>query len=243
MEIAEHIEALDREGALLADAAVRAGLDAAVPTCPRWRVRELLSHTGRVHRWAARYVTESRTAPEPLPDDPGLDGGALVSWYRDGHRALVEALTAAEAGLECWTFLDAPSPRAFWARRQAHETTVHRADAEAALGAGLSPVDPGFAADGLDELLAFHALEAGKVRAAPPRTLRLRATDSGAVWTVRLSDAPPRVERTDRGAADCELSGTASELYLTAWNRLPQTSVTVAGDAAVARLWREPSAI
>lgn len=34
--------------------------------------------------------------------------------------------------VDCWTFLDAPSPLAFWARRQAHETAIHRADAQLA---------------------------------------------------------------------------------------------------------------
>jgi transcription elongation GreA/GreB family factor len=34
VEIAEHIDALREQGDLLADAAERAGLDAAVPPCP-----------------------------------------------------------------------------------------------------------------------------------------------------------------------------------------------------------------
>jgi hypothetical protein len=52
----EHIAALDADGTLLAAAAERAGLDAPVPGCPQWQVRELLRHTGYVHRWAAGYV-------------------------------------------------------------------------------------------------------------------------------------------------------------------------------------------
>ena len=58
MEIAEHLDALRLQGALLADAADRAGLDAAVPPCPSWLVKDLLRHTGYVHRWAARHITE-----------------------------------------------------------------------------------------------------------------------------------------------------------------------------------------
>src|SRR5262249_60086760 len=57
-----------------------------------------------------------------------------------------------------WTFLEAPSPVAFWARRQAHETAIHRVDADqAAAGAGKAgggaPFTPRFAADGIDELI------------------------------------------------------------------------------------------
>ena len=67
MEIAEHIDALHREGDRLADAAERAGLDAAVPPCSPWLVKDLLRHTGYIHRWAARHITE---CPEEVLDGP-----------------------------------------------------------------------------------------------------------------------------------------------------------------------------
>ncbi|MGA5198286.1 hypothetical protein [Streptomyces exfoliatus] len=40
-----------------------------------------------------------------------------------------------------------------------------------------------------------------------------------------------------------ELAGPADRLYLTLWNRLPADAVTVTGDEALARLWRENSAV
>ncbi|MCZ9346869.1 maleylpyruvate isomerase N-terminal domain-containing protein, partial [Streptomyces sp. TRM76130] len=58
METARFIEILDHEGRLLASAAEAAGSDAEVPHCPGWRVRDLVAHTGAVHRWAASFVTE-----------------------------------------------------------------------------------------------------------------------------------------------------------------------------------------
>src|ERR1019366_10224384 len=81
-----------------------------------------------------------------------IGDGDLFRAYRSAHAVLVEALVAAPPDLRCWTFLPAPSPLAFWARRQAHETTIHRVDAELASGP-VAPVTPEFAADGLDELL------------------------------------------------------------------------------------------
>src|SRR5882757_1776126 len=156
METAEFITTLRREGPLLADAAERAGLDAPVPACPDWRVRDLLRHTGAVHRWATAYVLEGRMKYEEWDETaPGDD--KLVGWYRQLHGELADALTAAPSDMTCYYFLAAPSPLAFWARRQAHETSVHRIDAEAALGVASTPVDPVFAADGVHELLAgFH---------------------------------------------------------------------------------------
>ncbi|GAA0583414.1 maleylpyruvate isomerase family mycothiol-dependent enzyme [Streptomyces crystallinus] len=244
MDTADLINTLDREGRLLADAAGAAGTGAPVPTCPDWRVRDLLRHTGTVHRWAAAYLTEGHTSFRPSGAEPDLDGEELLGWFRQGHRALVDALTGAPKDLECWQFMPAPSPLAFWARRQAHETAVHRADAESAGGGAFTVAEPEFAVDGIDELLlAFHGREKSRVRTAAPRTLRVRTTDTDAVWTVHLSDGVPRTVRDNDGPADCELSGSAYELYLTLWNRLPLDSVALAGDASLAALWREKSAV
>ncbi|MEU5531803.1 maleylpyruvate isomerase family mycothiol-dependent enzyme [Streptomyces sp. NPDC020362] len=246
METAEFLQTLDREGRLLAAAAARAGTDAKLPTCPEWQVGDLLRHTGAVHRWAAAFVADGHTAPRPLGDAPDLDGAELVAWYRDSHRLLVDTLDAAPADVECWTFHPAPcpSPLAFWTRRQAHETTVHRYDAEAARGGAASPIATDFAADGIDELLrGFHARSRSRVRTERPRVLRVRAVDGGvdAVWTVRLSAEPPVALRDGSGEAEAELAGPADRLYLALWNRVPVPSVT--GDPSLATLWQEKAGI
>ncbi|MQY37372.1 hypothetical protein SRB17_53760 [Streptomyces sp. RB17] len=243
MDTADFLQTLDREGRLLAAAAEQAGVDAKVPTCPDWQVRDLLRHTGMVHRWAAAFVVEGHTSYQPGGGLPDLDGDELLAWFREGHRHLVDTLASAAPDVQCWHFLPAPSPRAFWARRQAHETTMHRIDAESARGGTRTEIAPAFAADGIDELLrGFHARAKSRVRSAEPRVLRVRATDTdGAVWTVRLSQEPPVATRDATGDADCEVAGPAAPLYVALWNRLPFPQVT--GDAAVAELWREKSAV
>jgi uncharacterized protein (TIGR03083 family) len=243
MDTADFLQTLDREGRLLAEAAAQAGVEAKVPTCPDWQVRDLLRHTGMVHRWAAAFVAEGHTSYHPDGGLPGLDGDALLAWFRDGHRYLVDTLASAAPDVECWHFLPAPSPLAFWARRQAHETTVHRVDAESARGGARSGIGPAFAVDGIDELLrGFHARPKSRVRSDEPRVLRVRATDTdGAVWTVRLTQEPPAATRDAAGEADCEVAGPAAELYLALWNRQPFPQVT--GDPAVAGLWQERSAV
>lgn len=267
METTEYIDTLRREGELLADAAERAGEHAPVPTCPGWTTGDLVRHTSTFHRWAARIVAESLPGPVPEDPAPGVPTGTdLWPWFRDGHAALLRTLEAADPAAHYWTFLPgAPPPLTFWARRQAHETAVHRVDAESARGGELTPLDAAFAADGIDELLTgFHARTRSRVRTERPRTLRVRPTDTGTgtetgtetgtgtdtgtgtgtVWTVRLSaDAPPRAERSADGPADCELSGPAQTLYLLLWNRLPLDAAAVTGDRALADLWRRTSGI
>ncbi|MFD9353078.1 maleylpyruvate isomerase family mycothiol-dependent enzyme [Streptomyces sp. NPDC060031] len=252
MEINEYVKTLAREGELLADAAEQAGTEALVPTCPQWRVADLLKHTGSVHRWAAGYVGNAQVEPGPIPEAPELVGAELLAWFREGHAALVRTLTEAPADVQCWTFLPTapPSPLAFWARRQAHETTVHRMDAEAALGAVFGPVEPGFAEDGVDELLTgFHARPRSQVRTPQPRVVRVRAADTGAVWTVHLSQEPAHTVRGDAhtggdpAGVDCELTGEAAWLYAALWNRLPLAGPGVTGDLELARLWSETAGI
>ncbi|WP_416969764.1 maleylpyruvate isomerase family mycothiol-dependent enzyme [Streptomyces sp. 4F14] len=243
METIEFIRVLDHEGRALADAAEAAGVDSGVPTCPGWRVRELVEHTGAVHRWARAFVAEGITERRPLAPVPQLDDPGLLDWFREGHRLLVETLASAPPGTDCFAFLPAPSPLAFWTRRQAHETAVHRYDAESAAGVEPAPVGTDFAVDGVDEILrGFHARERSRVRTEEPRLVRVRATDADdAVWTVRLSAGPPVTVRADTGEADCELSGPARTLYLALWNREPFPEVH--GDQALAALWTERSAI
>lgn len=238
----------------MAAAAERTPWAAPVPTCPEWVLRELVEHTGRVHRWAAGFVHEglkeppsgggAQVRPEPAPPDAELAG-----WFREGHAALVEALEKAPADLDCWTFLPAPSPLAFWARRQAHETTVHRFDAEAAAGVEPAPPQAWFALDGIDELLSgfvTHRRPSRTLRSPEPRTLAVRAVDAPAgegEWLVRITDGPAVVERGGAASADCAVHGPAADLYLLLWNRVPLDRVRCEGDPSVFTLWREAAQI
>jgi uncharacterized protein (TIGR03083 family) len=248
MEIAEHIDALRRQGELLADAAMRAGLDATVPPCPPWLVKDLLRHTGYVHRWAARHITECPA--EILDGPPGeemLRGGAaddrLLGWFREGHAALVKTLATADPALECATFMAAPSPLAFWARRQAHETAIHRADAESALGA-TPGYEAEFAADGIDELITgFGRRRKYQPGADGGGTLRVLAADTGDAWSIEAREGRLHPRRDTAGAApdaSCTVSGPASGVYLYLWNRADaaRAGVTVTGDPALLASWQ-----
>lgn len=233
---------------MLADTAARLDLGAPVPTCPEWQLRDLVRHIGGVHRWAAAHVTQRRATPMGDQEETALMGswpgdGALIDWFREGHAALVRALETADPDVACWAFLPAPTPLAFWARRQAHETAMHRVDVESA-GAGVLTAFPAaFAADGIDELLFGFVSRPGRtLRAESPRTLLCEAIDTDQYWLLRIG--PERVEvRSGAPAADCVVRGYASDLYVFLWNRRSVAGLDVEGDAALLDFWHRSARI
>lgn len=246
--VTSYVDTLLLQGQLLMLAAEHADLDAPVPTCSDWRLRDLIRHVGGVHRYATAHVAGRRTAELPKneeaavmrtwPHDPH-DRDGLLTWFRDGHTTLVHALSNANPELDCWRFLPATSGTTFWARRQAHETTIHRADVELARGLA-TPVAAGFAADGLDELLrGFYGRRNTKLQSSPSRTLALIPTDADAGWHVTIG--PDRVDTTDPNfaVASCTVRATASDLYLLAWNRIGWSHLNVEGDESVLQFWRD----
>jgi uncharacterized protein (TIGR03083 family) len=243
METAAHIAALRAQGRMLADAARRAGLGAPVPTCPDWSVRDLVAHTGGVHRWATAFVAEGRAEEmgreekrryyDTAPGDPDL-----VDWYTESHAALVAALESAPPGLACWSFMPAPNPVAFWARRQAHEAAIHRVDAQTAAGR-VTPPAAALASDGIDELLScFLTRPDGGLRADPARVLGVRAADTDADWTVRIGPDKVEVLHGASGTPDCAVTGAAADVYLLLWNRAGTDRLRVEGDGSLLDHWR-----
>jgi uncharacterized protein (TIGR03083 family) len=234
------IDRLQRHGLALADTAERAGLSASVPTCPDWDVRALLGHIGMVHRWATVHVREGSAAfADGAEPDFSAPQDAVVDWFRVGHRDVVAALRAAPDDLDAMTFLAGAGPaRLFWARRQAHETTIHGADAAASIGE-VPDVDRDFALDGIGELLeGFFGRPRGRLLADPPLTLLIAPTDAATTWRVELGPEQRTITRDVAGDADCSFRGRSADLYLFLWNRTPADAVEVDGDDRAIELWQ-----
>jgi uncharacterized protein (TIGR03083 family) len=243
LSLDDHLAALVRSGAALREAAAAAGPDAKVPTCPAWNVTKLVSHQGMVHRWAAanlRGETDHDTSASQAEAKAAAD---LLGWYSAGLAALVDTLTATPDDVKAMVFLkDAPPPRRFWARRQAHETTIHSVDAISAVHgrwptASDVDIDPALAADGIDELLTgFITRGKGRLHSAEPYTLLVRTDDTAHAWTLRISDGPIVTTPGDTEAADVVFSGSAVQLYLSLWNRADE--ITTNGRPDVVDQWR-----
>jgi uncharacterized protein (TIGR03083 family) len=247
VEFDRWVAEIDAQAGALRAAAVSAGPRAAVPTCPEWTVLDLVSHVAGVHDWAARALHTDPAEPDVRADPGPAEWADLLSWWTARTGALVAGLTAAGPHAPAWVFDDEDAPTAaFWARRQAHETAVHRLDAEHARSGSPVPVflyDTDFAADGIDEALTMWVPR--RVGAEPPDLrgeVAVHAVDAGRSWLVRLAPgAPPAVEAVDPGAdlaADATLAGTADAVYRAVWHR--PSIATVHGDASLIAALRTP---
>jgi uncharacterized protein (TIGR03083 family) len=224
-----------------------ADLPRVVPTCPEWTLRQLATHVGRAHRWAAEIASTRsaefipfRQVPDGrIPDDPALH----APWLRAGAEQLIQAVR--EAGSDpVWTFAG-PRPASFWARRMAHETAVHRADAEITVGRQPN-VDADIAVDGIDEWLDSMSgaiPEDAQADALPEgAVLHVHATDEGldgaGEWLVRREGSEVTVQ-PGHGKGDVALRGPASRLLLVLVRRVPpdDPQVEVLGDSGLLTGW------
>jgi uncharacterized protein (TIGR03083 family) len=248
MDIAAHITVIGQEAKHFTEAARQSGFEADINTCPGWNMRDLVRHLSEIHLWAAAHV--ARRATKMWVDDlsdltkywPDLavfwpDDDDLIDFYLQTNANLVRELESAPADAEAMTFLPAPTPLAMWARRQAHEISIHRYDAQDAAGTP-SGFDPALASDGIDELLAAFAPRAQTFPVEAPRTMAVEATDTGDRWHMTLSPEGIATRRGD-GPADVTLSGRASDLYLAVWNRGDDSAIEVAGDQDLLETWHE----
>jgi uncharacterized protein (TIGR03083 family) len=218
-------------------------LDADVPTCPGWTLERLVGHLGRVYRRTASWVAGEGSRELPRPPE----GAVVVDWARAGLDELLAALDRGgepepDATVATWA---GDQPAIFWPRRMAVETAVHRWDAESAVGDG-RPVGTDLALDGVDELFAVIVPWRGARELADKaagRTMHLHATEIGddaegqGEWLVTIGTEGLTVEHV-HAKGDVAVRGTASDLLLLLYNRVPSDRCEVFGDAALLERWR-----
>lgn len=230
VEPSELISTVEREGAAFADACRRAGLDVVVPSCPGWTVDDLLWHLTEVHHFWCWVLTERAQRPDAYVEPGRPTDEALLDMYSSGLARLVEALRTTPSETAIWTWTD--DHGAGWLlRRMAHETAIHRWDAEDAAGAA-QPLDAALASDGIDEFLTWFLAPA---EGAEPvaGSVHIHCGDVAGEWTLRPAGDGFDVTR-EHAKGDCALRGTASDLLLALWRRQPMSTIDVVGDADVA---------
>ncbi|MCX5201541.1 maleylpyruvate isomerase family mycothiol-dependent enzyme [Streptomyces sp. NBC_00237] len=244
------------ETALLRTSISGAKLDATVPSCPDWTLRDLVHHTGWAHRWVYEIVTRRATgpvAPEDVPnaegpelEGPGADeSAALDAWLAEGADRCAKVLRDAGPDARVWAWAPVERPTAFWARRMTHETVVHRADA-CLTTAFPYDVQPEVAADALDEWLWLGDVDDDRHDHADllgaGRTVHLHATDTpaglNAEWLVDFTGGAATWRRGHEKAA-VAVRGPLTDVLLVVYRRqaVDAGNVEVLGDRDLLDQW------
>ncbi|MET0146389.1 MAG: maleylpyruvate isomerase family mycothiol-dependent enzyme [Ilumatobacteraceae bacterium] len=234
-------EIVEREGGVLGDAAA-ADLTAPVPGAPGWDTAELLRHVGLIHARTS-VILRTGTLERPsrkngmLPDPP--DDG-IVDWYRATLTELVADLRSLDdPERPVYSFSPDHQRAGFWPRRMAHETTVHRVDAEQAVGRPVGSIEPALAVDGIDEVFAVFVPALGAGRSpGDGRTVHVHATDADGEWLIRFDQGALFVE-VGHAKGDAAVRGPAGDLLLWLWGRLSLDGLELFGDRGAASALRE----
>lgn len=221
---------LDRESLLIRAAAASAPLEAAVPGCPDWSAADLLIHVATVYLHKAAAMREGAW-PDPWPPDLSAEDPheTLDRAFRELRAEFVKRRPTDHAP----TWYEPDQSVGFWIRRMAHETVVHRIDAEQAAGMPVTPVPDDLAADGVDEVLRWF-LEYEHSRwpedfalvGELPEAVAISVGDRS--WTVRPDVTV--VDGRDEAVAS-DVSGSPDDVLKWLWGRAGG-EVAVTGDAA-----------
>jgi len=242
MDLETYVGHLGREGRHLAAAAERGDGSESVPACPGWSLHDLVAHVGVVHQWALEALGGRGRPPSTSKDEllgrVPRSSPTLSSWYLEQNEALVQALRRVDPEAEIWTLWpDTTVGATVGARRQAHETAVHRCDAQQATGTATA-FDATLASDGIDELLTMAALSHRPWRDRDHVRMGVHASDTGAAWVLDVRGRGRSLERAE-GPADTRLEGGAGEVFTFLWNRPVQPPPRRSGDTGLWDTWAD----
>lgn len=231
--------------------AAQGNLEAAVPTCPGWTVRDLLLHTGRIHREKERLIRESRSDQDFEIKLPESDE---IAWFERGAKAMLEAFRNIDAGEPIWSWYRPDQTAGFWFRRMAHETLIHRVDAELAAGT-LTDINSDIAGDGIDEALRVFVTGFPAWAQFEPLQEIIRLQTPGNSWGLRFGsysgttrsgrsfkDVPTVVLEESDAVPDTTISGDAADVNLWLWGRAPVDGLTISGDKSRGDRFRQIAA-
>jgi uncharacterized protein (TIGR03083 family) len=224
MELDEYLPVLAKANARFAAASAEAvlarGWKAPVPCCPDWNLADLVWHLSEVQHFWAWVVRTRATDPSAYVAPPRHPDDELLGFLAAQNAELELVLDGADPAERVWTW--APQQNvAFVLRRQTIEATVHTVDVEQVLG-NEHPIPTDVGLDGLDEWL--DVMVPGALPDGPPEGAH------PVVFHVVDADTERMLFAGSRPFPIAALTGTAGDLLLAAWRRVPLEVLTVDGD-------------
>ena len=233
MDDAVYHEALRRDAPALLIAASAADAAARIESCPEWTPADLVWHVGNVHAFFCSSVRDRWDDPAAYvrPDRPVHDE-AVFDFAAAAADELIAVLLAADPAMPVRT-RSGHGTVSWVSRRMAHETAVHRFDAERAAGRDYR-VEAELASDGVDEYLDFVLPRTVSKGLRLDGSVHLHCTDVSGEWIIEPGDDGTYEVRREHTKGAAAVRGPAHELLMVLWRRLPLEVVDVIGDRAVA---------
>ena len=238
MDDSRYLECLAADYGDLRDAAAAVELTVPVPTCPGWTMGDLVFHVAEVY---LHKVTVMRTGewPEQWPP-PGTEQEAELPLLGRAYGELIAEFSARQPTDATPTWYDPDQTVAFWIRRMAQETVIHRIDAELAAGLPVTPVPDDLAVDGVDEVLnrflgydveALDQVKGGHL-ATDGSQDTITVLAGQAAWTVRPSPSKVVIEDGASNDPRVVIAAPPDPMLRWLWGRADDNAVRVTGDLA-----------
>jgi uncharacterized protein (TIGR03083 family) len=243
-------DCLEADFRRLRDVTESADPGAEVPSCPGWTMTDLVRHVGAVYLDKVECMRLGRD-PGSWPP-PGLDQEPLLALLDRGYAALAGEFATRRPEDRVFTWYEPDQSVAFWIRRMAQETVIHRVDAELAAGGPVTGIPGDLAADGIDELLVTF-VEYGTTNWPEEFAEMLKPAGDRLVsvvtpersWLLRLTSRDVRV--VDESAADgpaavgspaAAVAGPAADVLLWLWSRGGEGTAATGDEDTIALLRR-----
>jgi len=233
----DHVDAIRRESELFYATALVADAELGVPSCPGWTIADLVWHLGEVH-WFWTAVIEQR-ASDPAEVEKTKPArprgyGELLEWGRARADRMIRVLENTSGDVSVWTWAldEADHSVAFIRRHQVQEAAIHRWDMQSAsTQAPPDAIAPEVGSDSIDEFLAVTLPWSVNAEKPLPGSVHLHSTDTTGEWIIHRDGQVEPVHTK----GDVAVRGTASDLLLALYERVPIDALELIGDAAVAR--------
>lgn len=256
VEDSDYHGATSKYGTLLIEAAKSVDLDTSVPTCPDWKVRDLVAHTAAVYQHKTATVRDGwvESSP-PWPSDvAAATDGDVVGVLELSLSDLLDVLDQADLTKPTYTWCGHEHTASWWVRRMAHESLIHAADAIISAG-GEPTAETWLATDGVDEVLEEMMLGAPDWATISEGDSRIDLKAADRVWMLRtgswsgtgptsgtvFTDEIALVEDSS-GTPDVTISADPATLDYWLWGRAELPRDAVEGDEELVGLVRSVAA-
>jgi uncharacterized protein (TIGR03083 family) len=216
-----------------------------VPSCPGWTILDLVRHVAYVYDRVLSHISRGITTDpglppitDGIPESHHIPADDAIAFYDERAARLMQTFEALDPDMPAWNWAPQSKKVAFWQRRMALETAVHRWDAQMAM-ARAEPIEEKMAGDGVCEVLDTW-LPTGASRRKGPMdrfgVVHLAAADIQTEWFIRLRGPGIALLDTDTLLDDdspeerAYAVGPASDILLALFGRIGFDVLEVDGD-------------